>query len=92
MTEHLTAKCRLPTGGTNNIEILDINESGCLANKSLIRMTIGERVLLKLPGLEHMAAYVAWVEEGQAGFTFEQPLYGPVLQHMLARLGEPSPA
>lgn len=86
MTGQLIAKCRLPTGGVNEIEILDINESGCLAKKSMMRMEDGDRVLLKLPGLEHMAAYVAWVEDGQAGLTFEQPLYGPVLEHLLARM------
>ncbi len=86
MTGQLTAKCRLPTGGVSEIAILDINENGCLIQKNMMRMESGGRVLLKLPGLEHMVAYVAWVEEEQAGLTFEQSLYGPVLQHLLARL------
>ncbi|MDG2001766.1 MAG: hypothetical protein P8J20_00385 [Novosphingobium sp.] len=92
MTGQFIAKCRLPTGATNSIEIIDINESGCLANKTMMRMAVGDRVLLKLPRLEHMAAYITWVEEEQVGFTFETPLYGPVLQHMLAGISEPSAA
>lgn len=92
MTAHLAAKCRLPTGGVNPIEILDINEAGCLANKALTRMENGERVLIKLPGLEYKAAYVAWSEEHQAGFTFEEPLYGPVLEHLLANMTEQAAA
>ncbi len=86
MTEHLKAKCRLQTGGINDIEILDINEAGCLALKHFMRMENGNRVLIKLPGIEFKAAYVAWAEDDQAGFTFEEPLYGPVLQHLLDRI------
>lgn len=83
MTGKLTAKCRLATGGVYEIEIIDINEAGCLVRKNLMRMQNGDRVLMKLPGLEHMAAYIAWAEDFQAGITFEQPLYGPTLQHLL---------
>ena len=92
MTGQLTARCRQSTGGVSEIEILDINEAGCLVHKGRMRMANGDRLLIKLPGLEHMAAYVAWVEDEQAGFTFEQPLYGPVLRHLLERLGEQNAA
>lgn len=88
MTGPLNAKCRAPAGSFCEIEILDINEAGCLVHKSRMRLDNGDRVLLKLPGLEYKAAYVAWVEEEQAGLSFEEPLYGPVLQHMLARMDE----
>lgn len=86
MTGQLIAKCRVPTGGVSEIEILDINEGGCLVHKSRMRIENGDRVLLKLPGLEYKAAYVAWVEDDQAGLSFEEQLYGPVLQHMLASM------
>jgi len=92
MTGQLTAKCRLPTGGVSEIEILDINEGGCLVKKGRMRMEDGDRVLVKLPGLEHKAAYIAWVEDEQAGFTFEEPLYGPTLKHLLIRAGAEQPA
>jgi len=85
MTGHLTARCRLSSGTMNDIQILDINEAGCLAMTRMMRIESGDRLLVKLPGLEFKAAYVAWAEEGQAGFTFEEPLYGPVIQHMLDR-------
>lgn len=84
MTAQLNARCRVPTGGISEIEILDINEGGCLVHKGRMRIENGDRVLLKLPGLEYKAAYVAWVEDEQAGLSFAEPLYGPVLAHMLA--------
>jgi hypothetical protein len=92
MTDHITARCRLPSGAASEIDILDINEAGCLADKQRMRMQAGDRVLIKLPGLEHKAAHVAWVEEHQAGISFEEPLYGPVLQHLLASANDASEA
>jgi len=88
MTGHITAKCRLPNGSVNEIDIIDINEAGCLASKGWTRMEGGDRVLIKLPGLEHKVAFVAWAEDEQAGITFEEPLYGPVLQHLLEKMTE----
>ena len=92
MTEQINAKCRLPNGAVNDIFILDINEAGCLAGKGWIRLESGERVLIKLPGLEYRAAYVSWCEDEQAGFAFAEPLYGPVLEHLLASLKARHPA
>jgi hypothetical protein len=59
MTGQFTAKCRLPTGGVSEIQILDINEGGCLVKRGQMRMANGDRVLIKLPSLEHKAAYIS---------------------------------
>jgi hypothetical protein len=92
MTGKINAKCRSPNGSVNDIFILDINEAGCLAGKGWVRMESGERVLIKLPGLEYRPAYVSWSEEEQAGFTFAEPLYAPVLEHLLASMKAQHPA
>jgi hypothetical protein len=89
MTGHLKAKCRAPGGGVSEISILDINELGCLIHKGWMRIENGERLLLKMSGLEYKLAYVSWVEDEQAGLSFEEPLYGPVLQHLLSGMEQP---
>lgn len=77
-----TARCRRHTGSVSDLEVLDLSEAGCLVDKRMIGLRQGERVLIKLRGLRYMPATVTWIEEGEAGLTFEQPLYRPVLDHL----------
>ena len=68
------------------VDILDLSEAGCLIDKRMISMAEGERVLLKMGNLAFLPANVVWVEEDEAGLTFEQPLYGPVIEHLMVQL------
>lgn len=59
-----------------------------MIDKRLLRMKVGERILLKMQGLSYQTAHVVWVEEGEAGLAFEQPLYGPVIEHLKRQLSD----
>ncbi len=48
---------------------------------------VGERVLATLPGLAAQPGELVWIEDGNAGIAFEQPLYGPVLSHLRQLMG-----
>ena len=80
--KYLTAQCRTPRGGMNEVHILDLSEVGCLIDKRMIPMSEGDRILIKMEGLAFLPSSVLWVEENDAGLAFEQPLYGPVLEHL----------
>lgn len=83
---HIKATCRTPRGGTIEVDVLDLSEAGCLIDKRMISMSEGERVLIKMGNLAALPANVVWVEEDEAGLTFEQPLYGPVIEHLMTQL------
>jgi hypothetical protein len=80
--KYLSAQCRTSRGGVSDIQVLDLSEVGCLIDKRMISMQQGDRVLIKLEGLAYLPATVLWIEEGEAGLSFEQPIYGPVLEHV----------
>lgn len=82
MSKYLTAQCRSRNGGVNEIQVLDLSEAGCMINKRMLFMEPGDRVLIKMEGLTYLPSSVLWVEEEEAGLAFEQPLYGPVLEHL----------
>jgi len=83
---HIKATCRTPRGGVIEIDILDLSEAGCLIDKRMISMAEGERVLIKMGNLSFLPANVLWIEEDEAGLSFEQPLYGPVIEHLMGQL------
>ena len=85
MRKYFTAQCRTIRGGVHEIHVLDLSAAGCLVEKRLVKMDQGDRLLIKLPGLRYLTTTVAWAEEGQAGLVFEDPLYGPVLEHLQRR-------
>lgn len=83
----LKAQCRTQRGGVIEVDVLDLSEAGCLIDKRMISMSEGERVLIKMGNLAFLPANVVWVEDDEAGLTFEQPLYGPVIEHLMSQLG-----
>jgi hypothetical protein len=48
-------------------------------------MSEGDRVLIKMGNLAALPANVVWVEDDEAGLAFEQPLYGPVIEHLMVQ-------
>lgn len=82
VSKYLKANCRSRNGGTNEIRVLDLSEAGCMINKRMLLMEPGDRVLVKMEGLTYLPCNVLWAEDEEAGLAFEQPLYGPVLEHL----------
>ena len=79
----LLAKIRARKGTISDIRVLDLSLAGCIIDRRALSLARDERVLIKLPGLALMACYVCWMEEHTVGLEFEQPLYEPVLDHLL---------
>ena len=79
----LRAYCRTRIGGAIEIRVLDVSIAGCVFDKRSSVLSVNQRVLMKLPGLAYLAANVVWIDEGLVAVAFEQPLYEPVLKHMM---------
>ncbi len=82
-----TIKCRAKSGNSAELEVLDLSEGGCMVVYRGCSARVGERVLATLPGLAAQPGKLVWIEDGNAGIAFEQPLYGPVLTHLQQHLG-----
>lgn len=82
----LRIKCRAKSGNTADLEVLDLSEGGCMVAYRGWSARLGERVLATLPGLAAQPGELVWIEDGNAGIAFEQPLYGPVLEHLQERM------
>jgi hypothetical protein len=79
----LFAHCRSGAGAAIDLRVLDISAAGLMVERRAWNIQPEQRVLVKLEGLGYQPAIVLWVEEDKAGLQFEQPLYEPVLAHVL---------
>ena len=80
--ERHTVKCRLKSGSTVDLDLLDVSAGGAMVDCKRWGMEAGDRVLVKLPGLAFQPGAVVWVEDEHAGIAFEQPLHEAVLVHL----------
>jgi PilZ domain len=63
----------------------DVSPDGCRVE--LVEMVdTGERVIVRLPSLEALAAEVAWVRGANAGLQFQRPLHPAVFDQLIDRL------
>ena len=85
-SDTLTAKVRNARGGTMDIPILDLPAAGCMINPRGVGLAEGDRVLLKLEGLEFMPCYVLWIEDNRAGIGFERAIHESVYEHLKSRI------
>ena len=85
--EAVRIKCRTKTGGTADLQVLDISPGGCMVGCDEWPAQKGERVLVILPGLDWQRAELVWIEDGRAGIAFDELLYEPVLIHLQQMIG-----
>ncbi len=78
----LAATCRTQNGLRDNAHISDISQHGCRLTTSTLAVRVGQRIVIRPQGLEGVGGTVRWIEGHQAGFEFEAPLYGPVVDHL----------
>lgn len=81
------AKVRAKTGGSIDLQVLDISAGGCMVDFHGSAARPGERVLVTLPGLSALPAELVWAEDGRAGIAFEAPLHEAVLARLKGLLG-----
>lgn len=78
----VSATCRTATGRSGQVVITDLSAYGCCVFRSAVAMSEGLRIMLKPEGLGPIAGIVRWSARGDAGIEFENPLYGPVAEHL----------
>jgi hypothetical protein len=77
---------RTGTGVAKDVDILDISESGCRFYDRFGRMIPGTQISLRIGSIGPVVATVRWCEAQVVGVQFENPLYGPVFDHIRATL------
>lgn len=78
--------------GRNRISarILDLSKNGCRIELDRA-LAAGERVSIRLSGLESRSALVVWSKQGEAGLEFEQPLHPAVVRMLVLRANVSGP-
>lgn len=82
----LKAKVRNARGGVMEIPILDLSAAGCMIDSRGVGVYEGDRVLVKLEGLEFIPSNVVWVEDNKAGIAFERTIHESIYEHLSSRL------
>lgn len=79
-------KLRAKTGGSIELQVLDISAGGFMVDFHGSAARPGERVLATLPGLSALPGELVWAEDGKAGVAFESPLHDTVLSRFASML------
>ncbi len=77
---------RTGSGVAKDVDILDISETGCRFYDRFGRMVPGTEISLRIGSIGPVIATVRWSRQQFVGVEFENPLYGPVFEHMRATL------
>jgi hypothetical protein len=82
----LTAEVRLRRSQDNpyTVQLRDLSMHGCSV-ELVNRVHVGERLWIKLPGVESIECFVRWEKEFTAGVDFASPLHPAVLAALTQR-------
>ncbi len=69
------------------VDMIDISEGGCKIKASNGFASIGDRVTMKVGGINAPLGTVAWVEGRIAGVSFEGEMHEAVLDHICTANG-----
>lgn len=83
----MAVQCRTQTGLRDSGQISNISPEGCCVQICGLAFRLGSRVLLRPEGMEGLTGVVRWIAGDAAGVEFDQPLYGPVVEHLIRRHG-----
>jgi PilZ domain len=76
------AKLREQAGTSWAVKLLDISPRGFRAAWHF-RLTVGERVWLRIAGMEALPAIVRWSRDFEVGCEFERPFHPAVFDHIV---------
>ena len=83
----LGAQCRTQSGLRDRGKISDISAEGCCVITNDLFVKIGARVVIRPEGMEGLSGVVRWIDGNRAGIEFDQPLYPPVVDHLVRTHG-----
>jgi hypothetical protein len=69
------------------VDLIDISEGGCKIRGGLGFASIGDRVVMKVGGINAPLGVVAWVEGREAGVAFEGEMHSAVLDYLCQAQG-----
>jgi hypothetical protein len=69
------------------VDLLDISEGGCKIKARQGFGGIGDRVVMKVGGINAPLGVIAWVDGELAGVSFEGEMHPAVLDHLCANNG-----
>lgn len=69
------------------VDLIDISEGGCKLRGKVGFAEIGDRVTMKVAGVNAPLGTVAWVEGTMVGVAFEGTMHPAVLDHLFAHGG-----
>ncbi len=82
----LRARLRDRHSNKYDVHLLDLSVTGFRA-EAHYALDAGQIVWLAIPGMQGLEATVAWRHGLEIGCSFRQPLYPPVLDHIVKTLG-----
>ncbi|HEX7712327.1 MAG TPA: PilZ domain-containing protein [Sphingomonadaceae bacterium] len=82
-SSRLIAHCRTRSGMLMELAVLDLSLSGCMVERLAWAIRPEDHLMIRLPGLAFQPATILWVEPDTVGIVFDQPLYEPVMAHLL---------
>lgn len=80
-TVEIMAECRIRSR-LLSVELTDISAGGCRIRSPNMHVGLGQRVKLKIYGLELVAGTVRWRDPEHAGVEFDTPLDQAVIEHI----------
>ena len=66
------------------VDMIDISEGGCKIRGTRGFAQVGDRVTMKVNGVNAPLGTVAWIEDRVAGIAFEGEMHSAVLDHLCA--------
>lgn len=66
------------------VDLIDISEGGCKLRGKAGFAALGDRVTMKVAGINAPLGIVAWIEGEMAGVAFEGTIHPAVLDHLSA--------
>ncbi|WP_324075557.1 MAG: PilZ domain-containing protein [Erythrobacter sp.] len=69
------------------VDLIDISEGGCKIRGKAGFAAIGDRVTMKVAGINAPLGTVAWVDGSYAGVAFEGAMHPAILDHLCAQGG-----
>ena len=63
--------------------LVDISTTGCSLDMSAGFFSPGDKVWMKMEGLQHWGGVVRWVASDKVGVEFDNPFYPAVLEHLV---------
>ncbi len=73
---------RTGAGTARPVELCDVSEIGCRFVDPKNRLYVGTQLVVKVATLGPFDAVVAWMDGVSVGVRFNQPIYGPLLDHL----------